>query len=75
MIKIRFVKQGDYWFIERKTWLKWKSIGYFMSSSGGSAWIKVCERKKKKALNKALKILKLRKDTTKIIEYPTIKIY
>lgn len=75
MIKIRFVKQGDYWLIERKTWLRWKSIGYLVSQGVGSAWIEVYGSKKEEALDKALKVLKLRKDTTKIIEYPTIKIY
>ena len=74
-MKIRFVKKGDHWLIQRKTWLRWKYIGYWQGGSGGSVWIEVYGRKKKEALNKALKILKLRKDTTKIIEYPTIKIY
>jgi hypothetical protein len=74
-MKIRFVKEGDLWLIQKRTWLRWKYIGYTVGTNGGSAWVEVYGRKKKETLNKALKILKLRKDTTKIIEYPTIKIY
>jgi len=73
-MKIRFIKRGDYWFVERKTWLRWKSIGYYVDSCGGSAWKEVYGETKEVALNKALKVLKLRKDTTTIIEYPTVKI-
>ena len=75
MIKIRFVKQGDYWFIERKTWFKWKYVGHWQSGYAGDAFFEVSESSKEVALESALKALKLRRDTTTIIEYPTIKIY
>jgi len=75
MIKIRFVKQGDYWFIERKTWFKWKYVGHWQSGYTGDAFFEVNEPSKEEALESALKALKLRRDTTTIIEYPTIKIY
>ena len=75
MIKIRFVKQGDYWLVERKTWFKWKYVNERKSSMGGDAFFEVNEHSKEEALESALKALKLRRDTTTIIEYPTIKIY
>ena len=42
---------------------------------GGDASFEVSESSKEVALESALKALKLRRDTTTIIEYPTIKIY
>ena len=74
-MKIRFIKRQDRWLVERKTWFKWKYVGNWYCSGGGDAFIAVNEPSKEEALESALKVLKLRRDTTTIIEYPTIKIY
>ena len=75
MIKIRFIKRQDRWLVKRKTWFKWKYVGHWQSGYAGDAFFEVNEHSKKEALESALKALKLRRDTTTIIEYPTIKIY
>jgi hypothetical protein len=75
MIKIRFIKRQDRWLVQRKTWFKWKYVKEWESSMGGDAFFEVSESSKEVALESALKALKLRRDTTTIIEYPTIKIY
>ena len=74
-MKIRFVKVKDKWLIQRKTWLRWKYIGYWRGGFGGDYWQEVCEFSQEEALESALKILKLRRDTTKITQFPTICIY
>ena len=75
MIKIRFIKHQDRWLVKRKTWFKWKYVKERKSSMMGDAFFEVNEYSKEEALESALKALKLRRDTTTIIEYPTIKIY
>jgi hypothetical protein len=75
MIKIRFIKRQDRWLVQRKTWFKWKYVKEWESSMGGDAFFEVSESSKEVALESALKALKLRRDPTTIIEYPTIKIY
>lgn len=72
--KIRFIKRQDRWLVQRKTWFRWKYVGYWHSEYGGNVFIELNEPSKEEALESALKALKLRRDTTTIIEYPTIKI-
>ena len=73
-MKIRFIKRQDNWLVQRKTWFRWKYVGRWQSGCGGDVFIEVNESSKEEALESALKALKLRRDTTTIIEYPTIKI-
>jgi hypothetical protein len=73
-MKIRFIKRQDRWLVQRKTWFRWKYVGHWQSGCGGDAFFEVNEPSKEEALESALKALKLRRDTTTIIEYPTIKI-
>jgi hypothetical protein len=73
-MKIRFIKRQDNWLVQRKTWFRWKYVGYWQAGCGGDVFIEVNEPSKEEALESALKALKLRRDTTTIIEYPTIKI-
>jgi hypothetical protein len=73
-MKIRFIKRQDNWLVQRKTWFRWKYVGYWQAGCGGDIFIEVNETSKEEALESALKALKLRRDTTTIIEYPTIKI-
>ena len=72
-MKIRFIKRQDNWLVQRKTWFRWKYVGRWQSGCGGDVFILVKEPSKEEALESALKVLNLRRDTTTIIEYPTIK--
>ena len=72
-LKIRFIKEGNKYFMERKTFWCWKSA--MVPCSWSMRDHQVRDETKSRCLNKYLHHKKLCKDYVNINEYPTIKKY
>jgi hypothetical protein len=73
-IKLRFVERGGDFFVQRKTWIGWKYIGYTINMGYGAVYNLYREKTKEELLNTVLeKYYEVDKRFTQIIEYPQLK--
>lgn len=75
-IKIRFVKNGEVFLIQKKTAIGWRYISYLTAAADTAVRIHYSKKSKRKLLKKVIeeyyhKNLK----TVQIIEYPKLRIY
>lgn len=75
-LKIRFVKNNEVYSAQRKTWLGWKDITYYVNLGFACVRCKYTNKSKKKLVKEILdkKYSKCKKHVT-IYEYPSLKIY
>lgn len=75
-IKIRFVKRKNDYLIQRKSFMRWKYIGYTVDLGYGSVYNLYCQDTKEKLLDEVLeKYYEVDKRFVEVTEYPPIKIY
>lgn len=76
-IKIRYIKQNNTYFLEKKYLFGWKRIGRYVDLYyGGIFWRPYSSENKKSLLNDVLKdYYKTDKTNIVIFEYPMIKTY
>lgn len=77
-IKIRYIKTKEGYFIEKKTWFRWKRIGEYITTYGNEILYKSTENKKLFTKNDLLKETfgkdyENNKEFIEIIKYPFFK--
>lgn len=62
-------------YIQEKTWLGWKSLGYTINLGYASIWQEYTSNSKEELLKEVLHSRKKSLEYVNIIEYPTLKEY
>lgn len=75
-IKIRFIKEKDKYYIQRKGWFGWRDITYTIDMGYGAVTYRYSGSKKEELLNEVLEeYYQVDKRFVRVIEHSSIKMY